>query len=362
MSDQQSEKLPRGKFIALEGIDGAGKTSQLEELAAWLPSSGLMPPGARLIKTEAPGGTKLGDTIRDWIFEYKYSELNLNLTELAEFFLFIADYVQQLETVIHPALSRGDWVISDRSLFSALAYHVTAAEINIFRHLRQLLQKKFKPGGAEPDIVIWLDLDLEAACARVRRRFCCPPLEPPKLDPKTLTWEVPEIRMEPILNTYRRRLIRDDGDRESLLSAETRLYRKPEDPYRSSQLYYASEVYHQLWYCSQFRTEHRQYRYDNGRTIDYNLDAVHTAVDPWDSIWIKIPAEYDFDDISSWIKMELHRYFIDNPMTPETCKPLAISYEKKSKTSTKKNSDESKIPHRKYPPKWYKYKGKKYMY
>ena len=54
----------RGRFIVLDGIDGCGKTTQLDHLTTWLPSSGLMPPGAELIRTREPGGTPLGEAFR----------------------------------------------------------------------------------------------------------------------------------------------------------------------------------------------------------------------------------------------------------------------------------------------------------
>ncbi|MEY3768062.1 MAG: hypothetical protein RLZZ11_1132, partial [Cyanobacteriota bacterium] len=54
----------RGRFLVLEGIDGCGKTTQIERLRHWLPASGLMPPGAELVVTREPGGTQLGQALR----------------------------------------------------------------------------------------------------------------------------------------------------------------------------------------------------------------------------------------------------------------------------------------------------------
>jgi hypothetical protein len=59
-----SDPLP-GRFVVLEGIDGCGKTTQLERLGQWLPTSGLMPAGARLVTSREPGGTPLGRSLRE---------------------------------------------------------------------------------------------------------------------------------------------------------------------------------------------------------------------------------------------------------------------------------------------------------
>ena len=57
--------LTRGRLVVLEGIDGCGKTTQLQALRQWLPSSGLMAPGARLVVSREPGGTALGQALRE---------------------------------------------------------------------------------------------------------------------------------------------------------------------------------------------------------------------------------------------------------------------------------------------------------
>ena len=59
----------RGRFLVLEGIDGCGKTTQLQALAHWLPASGLMPAGAQLITTREPGGTALGQALRQLLLQ-----------------------------------------------------------------------------------------------------------------------------------------------------------------------------------------------------------------------------------------------------------------------------------------------------
>ena len=108
-----------GRFIVLDGIDGCGKSTQIRHLAQWLPVSGLMPSTAGLICTREPGGTPLGQSIRDLLL---HTEADQVPSVTAELLLYAADRAQHVDTVIRPALLRGDWVLSDRFAGSTLAY------------------------------------------------------------------------------------------------------------------------------------------------------------------------------------------------------------------------------------------------
>ena len=108
-----------GRFIVLEGIDGCGKTTQIQHLVEWLPNSGLMPKGAAVVCTREPGGTPLGRSIRELLLHTADQEAP---APTAELLLYAADRAQHVETLIRPALERGDWVISDRFSGSTLAY------------------------------------------------------------------------------------------------------------------------------------------------------------------------------------------------------------------------------------------------
>ena len=109
----------KGKFIVLEGIDGCGKTTQINELFKWLPKSGLIDKNATLIKTREPGGSILGREIRDMILNTNKSNSPSILTELL---LYSADRAEHISKIILPALQNGDWIISDRFSGSTLAY------------------------------------------------------------------------------------------------------------------------------------------------------------------------------------------------------------------------------------------------
>jgi dTMP kinase len=151
---QESAGEGRGRFLVLEGIDGSGKTTQLEALAAWLPASGLMPGGSRLLCTREPGGTPLGRALR---------ELLLHPPEAAapcpdaELLLYAADRAQHVATVIRPALEAGHWVLSDRFSGSTAAYqgHGRGLALDRITALERLAT-----GGLAADLTLWLDLPL----------------------------------------------------------------------------------------------------------------------------------------------------------------------------------------------------------
>lgn len=108
-----------GRFLVLEGIDGCGKSTQIEALHAWLPASGLMAPGARLVVTREPGGTALGQALRSLLLRPPEAAAPCSLSELM---LYAADRAQHVEKCLRPALAAGDWVLCDRFSGSTAAY------------------------------------------------------------------------------------------------------------------------------------------------------------------------------------------------------------------------------------------------
>ena len=153
-------ELPRGRFVVLEGIDGSGKTSQIEALNRWLPSSGLMPPGSRLLLTREPGGTALGLALRHLLLHPPEGTAPCSVAELL---LYAADRAQHVETLIRPALQAGDWVLSDRFSGSTAAYqgHGRGLPLPLIAELEAIAT-----AGLEADLTLWLDLPL----AESRRR------------------------------------------------------------------------------------------------------------------------------------------------------------------------------------------------
>jgi dTMP kinase len=149
-----------GRFIVLEGIDGCGKTTQLQALHRWLPTSGLMPPDAQLVTTCEPGGTVLGLDLRELLLERHGAARPVPMAELL---LYAADRAQHVAKVIRPALDRGDWVICDRFTGSTAAYQGYGRGLNLcWIHDLEIIAT----GGLQADLTLWLDVPLAESCRR----------------------------------------------------------------------------------------------------------------------------------------------------------------------------------------------------
>ena len=150
----------KGKFIVIEGIDGCGKTTQIEAIYNWLPTSGIMDKQSKIIKTREPGGTNFGEKIREILLENNKNNTPSDLTELL---LYSADRAEHISKVISPALNKNNWVICDRFAGSTLAYQGYGRNLNktIIKQLELIVcQKK------EPDITFLLDISPEESIAR----------------------------------------------------------------------------------------------------------------------------------------------------------------------------------------------------
>jgi len=150
----------RGRFIVLEGIDGCGKTTQIEALREWLPSSGLLPPGARVVVSREPGGTALGQALRELLLHPPAATAPVLCAELL---LYAADRAQHVERVLRPALHRGDWVLCDRFTGSTAAYqgYGRGWPVTLLDTLETLTTS-----GLQADLTLWLDVLLTESCRR----------------------------------------------------------------------------------------------------------------------------------------------------------------------------------------------------
>jgi dTMP kinase len=154
-ASQNSAITERGLFVALDGPDGGGKTTQAARLAAWLRAQ-----DRAVINCRDPGGTPLGDRLRDLVL--KRSDLKISLR--AEMLLYMASRAQLVEDVIRPALAEGLVVISDRYLLANLVYQGHAGGLDL-DELRQV--GRASTGGLWPDLTIVLDVPRAVAEARV---------------------------------------------------------------------------------------------------------------------------------------------------------------------------------------------------
>ena len=148
----------RGKFITFEGLDGCGKSTQMEKLAAALRRDGL-----DVVTTREPGGTAIGERIRAVLLDSRTAGLDPH----AEMALMFASRAQLLSEVIVPGLDAGRWVLSDRYTDSTEAYQGGGRQLGSEAVLRlhQVLCR-----GIWPDLTILMDSDVSASVARARRR------------------------------------------------------------------------------------------------------------------------------------------------------------------------------------------------
>ena len=149
---------PRGKFITFEGLDGCGKSTQLERLAGKLREGGLA-----ITVTREPGGTPTGEKIRQLLLDTKTSALSTK----AELALMFASRVQHIEEIILPSLAAGNIVLCDRFTDSSEAYQGGGRKLG--RELVLDLHRMLC-GDLTPDLTILMDSDVAASVERARRR------------------------------------------------------------------------------------------------------------------------------------------------------------------------------------------------
>lgn len=141
-----------GKFITFEGIDGAGKSSHLAFIANWLHDH-----GKTVITTREPGGTPLGEKLRELLLHEK---MHLETEAL----LMFAARREHLAQVIEPALARGDWVISDRFTDATFAYQGGGRKLDLQK--LSTLEHWVHP-HLQPDLTLLFDVPLDVARARL---------------------------------------------------------------------------------------------------------------------------------------------------------------------------------------------------
>lgn len=148
----------RGKLITIEGLDGCGKSTQLEKLAGALRTDGL-----QVVVTREPGGTATGEKIRNVLLDTGTS----NLSPFAELALMFASRAQHIKEVIQPALAEGKVVLCDRFTDSSEAYQGGGRRLGSepVRALHKILC-----GNLQPDATILMDSDVAASVERARRR------------------------------------------------------------------------------------------------------------------------------------------------------------------------------------------------
>ncbi len=144
-------------FITLEGPEGSGKTSHIKPLTEWLTAQGY-----KVFATREPGGTNIGEQIRNVIHDLKNTEMHPRTETL----LYQAARAQIVEQVIRPNLAKGTIVISDRYYDSTIAYQGYGHRQNLDQ-VRALVE--YATGGLTPDLTILLDVDVEVGLKRKKQ-------------------------------------------------------------------------------------------------------------------------------------------------------------------------------------------------
>lgn len=145
--------MTRGRFITFEGIDGAGKSTQIDVIESVLKARGI-----EVVRTREPGGTPLGEMIREKL-------LTVKMDPATETLLFFASRAEHIAQVIEPALARGAWVLSDRFTDATYAYQVGGRG---FSAEKVEVLEAWTHGNLQPDRTVLFDINPEEASKRLK--------------------------------------------------------------------------------------------------------------------------------------------------------------------------------------------------
>jgi len=147
-----------GYFITVEGGEGVGKSSNLGFIEAWLREA-----GKQVVMTREPGGTVLGERIRELLLDGNQNSMSVD----AELLLMFAARAQHLEQVIKPALAEGKWVVCDRFTDATYAYQGGGRGVD-FQRIAQLEQ--WVQSNLRPDLTLLLDMPVQQGLQRAGQR------------------------------------------------------------------------------------------------------------------------------------------------------------------------------------------------
>lgn len=157
--------MDRGKFITVEGIEGVGKSTNIDFLSSLIEAKGLS-----VVRTREPGGTPIAERIRALLLEHGEE----TMTDIAELLLFFAARSLHIHNAIKPALQTGQWVVCDRFTDASRAYQGSGRGFNpdTINTLADWVQE-----GLQPDLTILLDAPAEIGMDRAGRRGAADRLE-----------------------------------------------------------------------------------------------------------------------------------------------------------------------------------------
>jgi len=156
--DKMEQRTKRGRFITVEGTEGVGKSSNIAFIEQALQQAGI-----DVVSTREPGGTALGEEVRELLLDHRHNDMSVD----AELLLMFAARAQHLAQVIQPALEKGQWILCDRFTDATYAYQGGGRGI-AFERIAILEQ--WVQGPLRPDYTILLDLPVEIGLARASAR------------------------------------------------------------------------------------------------------------------------------------------------------------------------------------------------
>jgi len=162
----------QGKLIVFEGVEGCGKTTQLQRLHQWLqrspPAGSPSLPAHPVVVTREPGGTPLGQVLRQLLLAPEDdASAAMGIHPAAELLLYAADRAQHVMTQLKPELEKGAIILCDRYTDSTVAYQGFGRGLDrtLINSLNQIAT-----AGLQSDLTLWLDLDVEQSLSRARQR------------------------------------------------------------------------------------------------------------------------------------------------------------------------------------------------
>jgi dTMP kinase len=150
--------MKQGKFITIDGVEGAGKSTQIDFICSYLQEKGV-----EVVRTREPGGTELGEKIRSLLLGVETGDMHSD----TELLLMFSARNEHIQSKIQPALAQGKWVVSDRFTDASFAYQGGGRSLDLKRieALETWVQGEFRP-----DLTLLLDLSVDIGMTRIEVR------------------------------------------------------------------------------------------------------------------------------------------------------------------------------------------------
>ena len=150
--------MSKGKFITIDGVEGAGKSTQIDLICSYLHRKGI-----EVVRTREPGGTEVGEKIRSVLLDVENQEMHSD----TELLLMFSSRNELIQNKIIPALNDGYWVVSDRFTDASFAYQGGGRMLNLDR-IAEL--EDWVLGDFKPDLTLLLDVSVDVGMARIESR------------------------------------------------------------------------------------------------------------------------------------------------------------------------------------------------